>query len=238
MSEPVGGPVRVKICCIRDLEEARLAVDAGASALGLVSDMPSGPGVIDEETIAAVAAAAPPAVATFLLTCRADAPGIADQVRRTRVSTVQICDRPEPGTAAALHRALPALKVVQVVHVIGPASVDEAVAAAEDADAILLDSGNPAARVKELGGTGRRHDWALSAEVVSRASRPVFLAGGLTPENAADAIRTVQPWGLDICSGVRTGGRLDSGKLARFFAAVHSVPTGGPEGSGRRVRPR
>ena len=213
-------PVRVKICCIRDVEEARLAIGAGASALGLVSEMPSGPGVIDEATIAEVAAAAPPAVATFLLTCLPDAARIADQVRRTRVSTVQICDRPQPGTAAALHRALPALKVVQVVHVTGPTSVDEAVEAAQDADAILLDSGNPAAGVKELGGTGRRHDWALSAEIVARVSRPVFLAGGLTPENAEEAILTVRPWALDVCSGVRTDERLDAGKLERLFAAI------------------
>jgi phosphoribosylanthranilate isomerase len=93
-------------------------------------------------------------VATFLLTCLPDAARIADQVRRTRVSTVQICDRPEPGTAAALHRALPALKVVQVVHVTGPGSVDEAVEAAQDADAILLDSGNPAARGEGAGRHG------------------------------------------------------------------------------------
>jgi phosphoribosylanthranilate isomerase len=216
----VVAPVRVKICCIRDAAEARLAVEAGASALGLVSEMPSGPGVIDEATIAEVAAAAPPAVATFLLTCLPDAARIADQVRRTRVSTVQICDRPEPGTAAALRRDLPALKIVQVVHVTGPASVEEAVEAAQDADAILLDSGNPAARVKELGGTGRRHDWALSADIVSRVPVPVFLAGGLTPENVEEAIRTVRPWALDVCSGVRTDGRLDAVKLDRLFAAV------------------
>jgi phosphoribosylanthranilate isomerase len=234
----VPAPVRVKICCIRDVEEARLAIGAGASALGLVSEMPSGPGVIDEETIADVAAAAPPAVATFLLTCLADAARIAAQVRRTRVSTVQICDRPEPGTAAALRRELPALKIVQVVHVTGPASVEEAEEQAQDADAILLDSGNPAARVKELGGTGRRHDWALSAEIVSRVSRPVFLAGGLTPENAVEAIRTVQPWGLDVCSGVRTNGRLDAEKLAQLFAAVRSLPPGTLAGSDRAVRLR
>jgi phosphoribosylanthranilate isomerase len=234
----MAGMVRVKICCIRDVEEARLAIDAGASALGLVSEMPSGPGVIDEETIADVAAATPPAVATFLLTCLPDAARIAAQVQRTRVSTVQICDRPEPGTAATLRRALPALKVVQVVHVTGPASVEEAVEQAQDADAILLDSGNPAARVKELGGTGRRHDWALSAEIVARVSCPVFLAGGLTPENAVEAIRTVRPWALDVCSGVRTDGRLDPEKLERLFAAVGSIPPGTRAGSDRAVRLR
>ncbi|HEV7501616.1 MAG TPA: phosphoribosylanthranilate isomerase, partial [Vicinamibacteria bacterium] len=139
-------------------------MEAGAAALGLVSEMPSGPGVIDEATIADIAAWAPPAVATFLLTCRRDARGIADQVRRTAVSTVQICDRPEPGTVLALRRDFPSLKLVQVVHVTGPESMEEAAFAATDADAILLDSGNPSAVRKELGGTGRRHDWRLSAE--------------------------------------------------------------------------
>lgn len=215
--------MRVKVCCIRDLAEARLAIDAGADALGLVSEMPSGPGVIEEQTIAEVAAAAPPAVATFLLTCRGDAASIADQVRRTGVSTVQICDRPEPGTALALRRALPSLKVVQVVHVTGAGSVDEAEEAAAGADAILLDSGNPAATVKELGGTGRRHDWRLSAEIVRRVARPVFLAGGLDASNVAEAIHAVRPWGLDLCSGVRVDGRLDEWRLREFFAAVRAA---------------
>jgi phosphoribosylanthranilate isomerase len=215
--------VRVKICCIKDREEARLAMAAGAAALGLVSEMPSGPGVIDEATIADVAGSVPPGVSTFLLTCLSDAAAIADQARRTRVSTVQICDRPQAGTAAALRLALPALKIVQVVHVTGPESVGEAEEAAEDADAILLDSGNPAAAVKELGGTGRRHDWALSARIVERVRRPVYLAGGLTADNVAEALRAVRPWGLDLCSGVRTDGRLDAARLARFFEAVRAA---------------
>ena len=215
--------MRVKVCCIRDVEEARLAVAAGAAALGLVSEMPSGPGVIDEDTIAAVAAAAPPAVATVLLTCRRDAAGIADQARRTRVSAVQVCDRPHPGALAAVRDALPALKIVQVVHVTGMGAVAEAAAAAEEADAVLLDSGNLEARVKELGGTGRRHDWTISARIVQRLRRPVFLAGGLSPDNAAEAVRTVRPWALDVCSGVRTEGRLDAAKLERFFAAVRAA---------------
>lgn len=198
-------------------------MEAGAAALGLVSEMPSGPGVIDEATIAAIAAAAPPAVATFLLTCRREARGIADQVRRTAVSTVQICDRPEPGTVLALRRDFPSLKLVQVVHVTGAEAVEEATFAATDADAILLDSGDPSAARKELGGTGRRHDWRLSAEIVRRVSRPVFLAGGLTPDNVAEAIGAVRPWGLDLCSGVRTSGRLDAALLTRFFDAVRAA---------------
>jgi phosphoribosylanthranilate isomerase len=211
---------RVKICCIRSLEEARTAVAHGASALGLVSQMPSGPGVIPDETIARIAAAAPPAVATFLLTCRQDAASIIEQQRRLRTSTLQLCDRLESGARSDLRRALPGVGIVQVVHVTGPASVDEAVAAAEEADAILLDSGRPDAAVKELGGTGRRHDWGLSRNIREAVEVPVFLAGGITPENAAEAVDAVGPFALDVCTGVRTGGALDEAKLRRLFAAI------------------
>lgn len=213
-------PVRVKVCCIENVEEARTAVALGASALGLVSDMPSGPGVIDEARIAEIAATVPPGVATFLLTCRQDAEAIVAQQRRCRVNTIQICDRFPPGALADLRRALPGIALVQVVHVTGPESLDEALAAAPHVDALLLDSGRPDLARKELGGTGRVHDWELSARIVGAAGLPVYLAGGLRPENVAEAVRRVCPFGVDLCSGVRTEGRLDRDKLARFMAAV------------------
>ncbi|HVE78879.1 MAG TPA: hypothetical protein VNA89_08465, partial [Gemmatimonadaceae bacterium] len=90
--EPVSRP-RIKVCCIMSHDEARAAVRAGASALGLVSHMPSGPGVIGETLIAEIAAGVPPGVATFLLTCRPDVDGIVAQQHRTRVNTIQVCDR-------------------------------------------------------------------------------------------------------------------------------------------------
>jgi phosphoribosylanthranilate isomerase len=211
---------RVKICCIRSLEEARRAIAHGASALGLVSQMPSGPGVIPDDTIAEIAAAAPPPVATFLLTCRQDAASIVEQQRRLRTSTLQLCDRVERGTCSSLRDALPGVRIVQVIHVAGPQSVDEAVAAAAEADAILLDSGRPDAPVKELGGTGRRHDWALSRMIREAVEVPMFLAGGITPENAAEAVSAVGPFGIDVCTGVRTNGALDDAKLGRLFAAL------------------
>jgi phosphoribosylanthranilate isomerase len=213
---------RVKICCIRSMEEAWMAIGHGASALGLVSQMPSGPGVIPDETIARIAAAAPPPVATFLLTCRQDAALIVEQQRRLRTSTLQLCDRLERGACTDLRQALPGVRIVPVVHVTGPGSVDEAVAAAADADAILLDSGRPDAAVKELGGTGRRHDWGLSRRIREAVDVPVFLAGGITPENAAEAVEAVGPFALDVCTGVRTDGALDEGKLRRLFAAIRS----------------
>jgi phosphoribosylanthranilate isomerase len=182
--------------------------------------MPSGPGVIPDEDIAAIAAAVPPPVATFLLTCRQETAAIVDQQRRLRTTTVQICDRLERGAYARLKEALPGVRIVAVVHVTGPAAVDEAVDVSREADAILLDSGRPDQAVKELGGTGRRHDWSLSRRIREAVDVPVFLAGGLTPENAAEAIAAVGPFALDVCTGVRTEGALDEGKLLGLFAAL------------------
>ncbi|MBL8191059.1 MAG: phosphoribosylanthranilate isomerase [Acidobacteria bacterium] len=211
---------RVKICCINSLAEAELAVRYGASALGLVSAMPSGPGVIEEELIAEIAARVPPPIATFLLTSLQDTDAIIEQQRRLRANTIQLVDRLERGSYADLRRALPGIRLVQVIHVTGEESVAEAVTVASHVDAILLDSGNQTLAVKELGGTGRTHDWTLSRKIREAAGVPIFLAGGLKPENVGEAIRAVEPFGLDLCSGVRTDGKLDETKLARFFERV------------------
>jgi phosphoribosylanthranilate isomerase len=213
---------RIKICCISSLEEAWAAIRAGASALGLVSSMPSGPGVIPEPLIAQIAAAVPPPIATFLLTCSQDARDIIAQQRRCRTNTVQLCDRLTAGSYADLREALPGVSLVQVIHVTGEESLEEALSVAPHVDALLLDSGNQSLAVKELGGTGRVHDWSISRRIREQVRIPVFLAGGLRPENVGEAIRQVGPFGLDLCSGVRTEGRLDSEKLARFFSRLRT----------------
>jgi len=214
---------RVKICCISSVEEAQLAVECGASALGLVSAMPSGPGVISEDRIAEIAATIPPAIGSFLLTSKQDVASIVEQHKRCRTNCIQLVDRLTSGKPPDLKSALPGIAVVQVIHVTGPESVEEAVTVAGEVDALLLDSGNPSLAVKELGGTGRRHDWNLSREIRERVGVPVFLAGGLNENNVAEAMEAVAPFGLDLCSGVRTDGRLDHGKLSRFFAAVKAA---------------
>ena len=211
---------RVKICCISSVAEAALAVRCGADAVGLVSAMPSGPGVIAEELIAEIAATVPPPVATFLLTCQRDADSIIAQQRRCRANTIQLCDAVQPGCHEQLRAGRPGIRVVQVIHVTGPESVDEAVSVADRVDALLLDSGNQKLAVKELGGTGRTHDWRLSRSIVESVPVPVFLAGGLTPENVAAAIREVRPFGVDVCSGLRSSGRLDEAKVRRFMANI------------------
>ena len=212
----------LKVCCISSIEEARLAVSFGADAVGLVSDMPSGPGVIGDALIEEIVAAVPPPVATFLLSSREEADGLAEHVAATKAGVLQIVRHIDPGHYAELRARVPTTKLVQVVHVEDEGSVDLAVAYAERADALLLDSGRPGGGAEELGGTGRTHNWDLSAEIVKRAGKPVFLAGGLTPDNIRDAVETVAPHGIDLCSGLRTNGALDRGKLKAFTSALWS----------------
>jgi phosphoribosylanthranilate isomerase len=205
------------------IDEAWLAINSGASAVGLVSEMPSGPGVISEDLIAEIAAIIPPAIGSFLLTCKQEVDAIVDQQRRLGVNTLQICDRLPAGSHQQLRAALPGISIVQVIHVTGPESVAEAIAVSEFVDAILLDSGNQSLIIKELGGTGRTHDWNLSRAIRQAIPVPLFLAGGLNGGNVAEAARQVQPFGVDVCSGVRTEGRLDKAKLASFFSGVDSA---------------
>ncbi len=211
----------VKVCCIQDLDEARLAISAGASAIGLVSAMPSGPGPIDEATIAQVAASVPAPTETFLLTALTEAEAIADQQRRCGTNAVQLVDHVVAPELRRLRKLLPGTRLVQVIHVTGPESVDEAQAAAALVDTLLLDSGNPRLAVKELGGTGRVHDWTHSRRICESVTIPVLLAGGLHPGNARAALEQVRPSGLDVCSGLRLNGRLDAGKLWDFFDVIH-----------------
>ena len=214
---------RIKICCIASIDEAQLAIAAGADALGLVAAMPSGPGTIPDARIAQIAAWTPPPVATFLLTAGTTAQAIAGHVRATQPSTVQIVGHVDPGEVAQLARLLPHVRRVQVIHVEGPEALALIPAYAPHVHAFLLDSGRPGAAVPELGGTGRTHDWSVSARFVRASPRPVFLAGGLDANNVMEALRQVRPYGIDLCSRVRTDGQLDVMKLALLMAAVRDA---------------
>ena len=214
---------RVKVCCIASVEEAQCAIARGASAVGLVAKMPSGPGPISEERIAEIARQVPPGVSSFLLTASQEVEEIVAQQRRCGTNTLQLVDRLLIGSYEELRAALPGVSIVQVIHVEDEEAVDEARAVALQVDGILLDSGRPSAAVKELGGTGRAHDWAVSRRVREAVEVPVFLAGGLRSDNVALAIKTVGPFAVDVCSGVRTNGKLDVDKLDAFFAAVEQA---------------
>ena len=211
---------RIKICCIASVEEARLAIKYGADAVGLVSKMPNGPGPIPDWLIAEIAKIIHPPVASFLLTSKQSSEEIIHHVSRVGTNTVQIVDELTAGTYRDIHVSLPYLKIVQVIHVTGEESIEQAIRISSDVDALLLDSGTPKAAIKTLGGTGNIHDWEISREIVRNVKVPVFLAGGLNPLNIRRAIEIVNPFGVDVCSGVRTNGLLDAGKLKNFITAV------------------
>lgn len=211
---------KVKICCISSVSEAQLAIAYGAAALGLVGHMPSGPGIIDDETIQRIAQYSPPPISTFLLTSYTTVPDIIHHYNKVHTSTIQIVDALQDEKYTEIKNALPHVKLVQVIHVIDESTIDEAVRISEKADALLLDSGNPNLQIKELGGTGRTHNWDISKKIVELSKVPVFLAGGLKAENVLEAIERVQPFGLDLCSGVRTNGTLDERKLEEFMKMV------------------
>src|SRR5918992_1013582 len=216
---------RVKVCCMKSIDEVWMAIEAGGSALGLVSPVPGGPGAISNEKAAGIAAQVPPGIDAFLLTPLQTVDELVEQNRLVKARALQLVDALPPGAHAELRRAMPGVKLVQVIHVTGPESVEEAATVAPDVDAVLLDSGNPSLEVKELGGTGRRHDWAVSAQIREAVDVPVWLAGGLNPDNAREAVETVRPFALDVCSGLRTGEGydLDPDKLERFMAAVRAA---------------
>lgn len=212
--------VKVKICCINSIEEAKKAIKIGADAVGLVGNMPSGPGVISDNQIQKIARNVPPPISTFLLTSETTAEGIIEHYKKTLTSTIQIVDSIDRSVYKSIKTELPWVKLVQVIHVIDDGSIAEAKKLSNYVDAILLDSGNPKLAVKELGGTGRTHNWEISAKIRSALDKPVFLAGGINKDNVIQAIETVDPYGIDLCSGVRTNGKLDDKKLKDFFGVL------------------
>lgn len=213
----------VKICCISSVYEAITAVECGASALGLVSGMPSGPGVISDEQISGILKYVSGNISSFLLTSKITAEGIIEQHRKFNTTAIQIVDEVELNVYEKIKQSLPEIKIVQVVHVTDESSVNYAISVSQFADALLLDSGNPKKEIKELGGTGRVHNWSISRQIREVVTIPVYLAGGLNLGNVINAIETVEPYGVDLCSGVRTDGKLDIIKLKEFFNKVNSI---------------
>lgn len=211
---------KIKICCISSIAEAVMAVHYGADALGLVGNMPSGPGIIADELIAQIARSVPPPVGTFLLTSHTTAADIISHHKKVHTSTIQIVDSLWEPHYARIRDEIPGVKLVQVIHVHHEKQIDEALKIEPWVDAILLDSGNPNLPVKILGGTGKLHDWKLSRRIREALIKPVFLAGGINEHNVNQAINEVNPYGIDLCTSVRTNGTLDARKLEFFFAAL------------------
>ena len=213
---------RIKICCISSIQEAQLAIDCGADALGLVGSMPSGPGIISDKLISEIAQIIPPPISSFLLTSETTATCIIAHYKKTQTTTIQIVDELTDLAYQKIRNELPHVKLVQVIHVIDEKSIRQALKVSKFVDAILLDSGNPNLEIKELGGTGRTHNWALSKAIREKISIPLFLAGGIGPKNIKQAFDFVKPFGIDLCSSVRTNGKLDKIKLESLFNMINT----------------
>lgn len=212
--------VKVKICCISSIEEATLAIAHGAAAIGLVGRMPSGPGIITDELIHSIAKTVLPPIDSFLLTSETSAEAIIAHHNKVNTTTIQIVDALSGREYHKIREAIPHVKLVQVIHVMDEKAVQEAIEISEWVDAILLDSGNPNLSTKVLGGTGKTHNWDLSKKIRENISIPTYLAGGINKDNIRKAIDHVQPFGIDLCSSVRTNGQLDERKLEELFKAL------------------
>jgi len=194
-----------------------MAIASGAWAIGLVAAMPSGPGPVDDIRIRTIADVTKDRVRRVLLTAHTAPEAVVDHILRCGCDVVQLVDAVPVQTCAAIRKHCPDVQIVQVVHVGGEGALEIAKAAAPYGDMILLDSGCPAGPIKQLGGTGRTHDWDVSRKIVEALDGPVILAGGLNSDNAKDACAMVKPFALDVCSGLRGPGfALDTEKLSGF----------------------
>lgn len=216
-------PVRVKVSCLRSAEEARQVVSFGVAAIGVASGLPTATQELTDEQIAGIAGAVGDEIGTFLLTALEDPDEIVEKVKRCGVNTVQLWDRLPLGVYRDLRRALPDVSIAQSIHVIDETAIDQARDLADVADALVLSSTNPEPPFRWTDPHGRTHDWEISRRIVESVHVPVILSGGLTRRNVADAIRRVRPYGVEVCSGVRRDGALDTSRLVRFLESLDRV---------------
>ncbi|MGY4100913.1 phosphoribosylanthranilate isomerase [Nocardia sp. R16R-3T] len=219
--------VRAKICGIRSEDDLRIALAAGADAVGFISGITHfSEDALDAEHAAALSRLAPPFVTRVLVTHLEDAAAIVSLADRVGVDAIQIHGLVTIDTVCEVRKNAGGRKIITAVHVTGPEAVDAARCAAANCDAVLLDSRT----ADRLGGTGRTHDWSVSAAVVTALRElgcPVVLAGGLGPDNVADAITRVRPFAVDVNSGVEAAtGDKDPAACAAFVAAAHRQACG------------
>lgn len=209
--------MRVKVCGIRNLNDALTALRSGADALGfLVGITHLAEDKIPAEDAAKIIAQLPPFVSTVMVTHLTDRDEIVSVAKELNVTTVQIHDYISPDDVAYVKEQLPMCKVIKAVHIQDEQRALELMHSFEPVcDALLLDS-----RTKSrLGGTGIVCDWDICRKIVDECQIPVILAGGLTADNVAEAVRKTRPYGVDANSGLETpDGWKDADKIRRFVA--------------------
>jgi len=202
---------RVKICGVTTEADRDAVVAAGADAVGVIHGVPvETPREVDEDTAESLVAGVPPLVTSVLVTMPTTVQEVVKRVDEIEPDAVQVHDGLGPAELGALARRV-SQQIVAVVDA-GAADIAEY---ADHADALLVDSVDD----EGAGGTGETHDWERTREVVASLDVPVVLAGGLTPDNVAEAVRTVQPFAVDTASGVESGGgQKDHDAVRRFVA--------------------
>ncbi|HUX45217.1 MAG TPA: phosphoribosylanthranilate isomerase [Terracidiphilus sp.] len=215
----------VKICGTTSLADALLAVEAGADAVGFV--LASSLRRVTATTVAEIARHLPANVERIGVFVDAALDEMEAAVRGCGLTGVQLHSNAGPEVPARLKaRFGPSLRVLRVVH-FGPDAEAQAAQYAQDAnvDALLVDSRTATA----VGGTGIAFDWqAARAALFGRAQTHMVAAGGLSPENVAEAIHTLRPWGVDVVSGVEISpGRKDPEKVRTFVARARAAHSAG-----------
>ncbi len=216
-------PVRVKVACIRNPEEARRAVSFGAAAIGMAAETAAGGPHLTQTEITEIVASIPKSIGTFLMTTRRSPVELAELARSAGVNTIQLWDVPEPEAYSHLRSAVPGISIVQSIPVVDEGAIEQAVQVSSRVDALLLDSAHRSVPVRWEEQHGRTHDWQVSRRIAEAVDVPVILSGGLTARNVADAIRAVRPYGVEVCTGVRTRGALDTTLLVQFFEVLDRI---------------
>lgn len=208
--------MRVKICGIRDLDEARMAVSFGADALGfLVGLNYRTDDELDLRAAQRLMAEIPPFVSSVLVTHQVDLNWVAQACQQSGCTIVQLHGDFALAQIPELRGMVPNVRIIKTVSVVDERAITHAALAAQQADAVLLDSRT----ATRIGGTGRVHDWAISARIVQAIEKPVILAGGLKPDNVGNAIEVVKPFAVDVNSGVEfPDGSKSPQKLENFIS--------------------
>ncbi|MGE5328340.1 MAG: phosphoribosylanthranilate isomerase [Deltaproteobacteria bacterium] len=207
--------MRVKICGIKRIEDALKAIEFGADAIGLLIKTQS-KNSIDENTAREIVRTLPPFCSSVMVVITTDIKEIVELSRYIGVTAIQLHGENSPEDILNIKRELPFVKIIKTLHVTNIETINNCKKYFKIADAILLDSTNFSGGA--VGGTGLTHDWSISRKIVEESPIPVILAGGLNPENVAEAVKIVEPYGVDVQSGVNgEDGFKDYAKLERFI---------------------
>ncbi len=209
--------VKVKICGITRFEDLEASVSAGADFVGFVVDVPSSPRNLDHRGAARLISTVPSSVKSVVVTVLRS-PGDLRSIMELCADYVQL--HGEPNLLMGLAEALHAEKAIGAVNARLPNALELALEYSKLFGMILVDS----LRDNGLGGSGEAHDWGLSRIMRDRLQKPLILAGGLTPDNVATAVKIVNPYAVDVSTGVEASpGIKDPEKLSRFIKRAKEV---------------